>query len=131
MRDERKRIIALAKKRGIKFHHGDPKKAKPLSEICGKIKSKHPYSTEELMPWRGGGESKRSIAEICGFKCSLCIKFPCFAHVDFASRKVKGCTNFSKVSLGEIVIKIDRDLKALNKAVRRAERMRLGKINRR
>jgi hypothetical protein len=48
----KKRIIALAKKRGIKIHHNDTSKSKPLSEICGKIKAKHPYTTEELMPWR-------------------------------------------------------------------------------
>jgi len=46
---ERDRIIALAKKRGIKIHHGDTSKAKPLSKICGRLKSKYPCSAEELL----------------------------------------------------------------------------------
>ena len=38
----KKELLKLAKKRGIKVMHGDPKKARPLSEICGKLKSNNP-----------------------------------------------------------------------------------------
>jgi hypothetical protein len=51
-KQEQKRILTLARKIGIKFKRGDISKAKPLSEICGKLKARYPYEIEDLLPGR-------------------------------------------------------------------------------
>lgn len=45
-------FIAKAKKAGIRIHKNNINKAKPLSKVCGNLKTKYPCSIEELIPGR-------------------------------------------------------------------------------
>lgn len=44
----KKELIKKLKKEGIKIHRNDISKAKPLKDICGKLKTKHSVSLKEL-----------------------------------------------------------------------------------
>ncbi|MFA5089807.1 MAG: hypothetical protein WC510_02080 [Candidatus Omnitrophota bacterium] len=44
-----KAIVERAKKNGYTIYKNNINKAKPINRICGAIKAKAPYSTEELL----------------------------------------------------------------------------------
>ncbi len=49
LRNKIQQIVKRAERKGLRIHKNNISKAKPIDRICGVLKAKASYSTEELL----------------------------------------------------------------------------------